>query len=112
MAGFYADENFPLEVSEVLRTLGHEVLTAHEAGQANRAVPDADVLEFAASRGLCVLTLNLWDFAELHARRSGHAGIVACTADVNSDALAHRVDDAVRRMSSLTGQLVRVRRSR
>jgi hypothetical protein len=35
MARFYSDENFPLPVVEELRKLGHDVLTIHEAGQAN-----------------------------------------------------------------------------
>lgn len=32
MARLYANENFPLPVVEVLRRLGHDVLTAGEAG--------------------------------------------------------------------------------
>jgi hypothetical protein len=36
VAALYADENFPLEVVEALRRLGHDVLTALEAGQANQ----------------------------------------------------------------------------
>lgn len=31
MAAFYADENFPAQVTEALRLLGHDVLTAYEA---------------------------------------------------------------------------------
>ncbi len=41
MAALYADENFPLEVVEALRGMGHDVLTAYQAGQANRAIPVA-----------------------------------------------------------------------
>jgi hypothetical protein len=40
VAAFYADENFPLRVVEALRRLGHEALTALEAGQANQRIPD------------------------------------------------------------------------
>jgi Domain of unknown function (DUF5615) len=36
MASLYADEDFPLPVVVDLRNLGHDVLTAHEAGQANQ----------------------------------------------------------------------------
>ena len=36
MARFFSDENVPLEVVRVLRSLGHDVLTAFEAGQATR----------------------------------------------------------------------------
>ena len=52
MAPLYADENLPLEVVEALRGLGHDVLTALEAGQANRSVPDESVIEFATARAL------------------------------------------------------------
>ena len=48
MAAFYADENFPLQAVEALRRLGHDVLTAIEAGQANQRLPDDVVLDFAA----------------------------------------------------------------
>ena len=48
MASLYADENFPLQAVETLRRLGHDVLTALDAGQANRAIADDEVLEFAA----------------------------------------------------------------
>lgn len=68
MAAFYADEGFPLRVVEGLRRLGHDVLTAFEAGQANQRIPDEAVLEFAARSGRVVLTLNRWEFIALHAR--------------------------------------------
>ena len=79
MAAFYADENFPLQVVEALRRLGHDVLTAFEAGQANQRIPDDIVLEFATRSGRAVLTLNRWEFIGLHARFPRHAGIVVCT---------------------------------
>lgn len=47
MAAFYADESFSLPAAEALRRLGHDVLTAFEAGQANQRVPDDAVLDFA-----------------------------------------------------------------
>lgn len=34
MARLYANENFPLPAVEVLKNLGHDVLTMLEAGQA------------------------------------------------------------------------------
>ncbi len=45
MAAFYADESFPLAAVDALRRLGHDVLTAFEAGQANQRIPDEAVLE-------------------------------------------------------------------
>lgn len=49
MARFYADENFPLPVVQVLRGLGHDVLTIGEAGKANQQYSDAAVLQDAAN---------------------------------------------------------------
>lgn len=74
MAALYADESFPLEVVEALRRLGHDVLTAYEAGHANRAITDAEVLSYAAACGRAVLTLNRWDFVRLHAQNADHHG--------------------------------------
>ena len=35
MARLYADEQFPRIVVNLLRTLGHDILTVQEAGKAN-----------------------------------------------------------------------------
>ena len=110
MAAFYADENFPLEVVQALRKLGHDVLTAFEAGKANQRIPDDAVLEFATRSGRTVLTLNRWDFIALHSRSPGHCGIAVCTEDFNVDRLAAAIDAEVRSTPSLTGALVRVNR--
>jgi len=50
MARFYSNENIPLPVVDELRKLDHDVLTSHDAGNANRSVPDEEVLAFAASQ--------------------------------------------------------------
>lgn len=110
MAAFYADENFPLAVVDALRTMGHDVLTALDAGQANQRVPDTDILEFAARSGRTLLTLNRWDFVGLHARVPAHAGIVACTQDGDHERQAVAIDRAVRDSGSLAGVLIRVNR--
>ncbi len=52
MARFFADENFPAPVSEELQRLGHDVLTLFAAGRAGTALPDATVLDLAASEGV------------------------------------------------------------
>jgi uncharacterized protein DUF5615 len=51
LARLYADENFPLPAVEALRRLGHDVLTAAEAGQAGQGIADDAVLAFAHSLG-------------------------------------------------------------
>jgi Domain of unknown function (DUF5615) len=67
MASLYADENFPNPVVAELRRLGHDVLTADEAGPARLSIPDETVLEFATANGRAVLTLNRRHFVRLHA---------------------------------------------
>ncbi len=110
MAAFYADENFPAHVVEALRRLGHDVLTAYEAGQANQAITDAEVVDFATARDRIVLTLNRWDFVRLHEGHREHSGIIVCTPDPDGDGQASRIDVAVRTVGSLAGVLVRINR--
>jgi Domain of unknown function (DUF5615) len=110
VAAFYADENFPLLVVEALRRLGHDVLTAFEAGQANERIPDDAVVEFAALSGRAVLTLNRWEFIRLHARLREHSGIVVCTQDPDAERQAAAIDTAVRGLAELEGSLIRVDR--
>lgn len=107
MAQFYADENFDYPVVERLRVLGHDVLTVQEAGQ--QGGDDAHVLATATALGRAVLTFDRHDFSRLHRRNPAHAGIVSCTWDADSDALAGRIDQAVAG-ASLAGQHPRVNR--
>lgn len=58
MARLYADENVPRPLISVLRDLGHDVLTVHEAGQGHQRIPDLSVLSFAHDEGRTVLTYN------------------------------------------------------
>jgi hypothetical protein len=110
LASLYADENVPLEVVEALRRLGHDVLTAQEAGQANQAISDERVLDFAMERRRAVLTLNRWEFIRLHGVRSGHAGIIVCTVPDTAPQAA-RINEALQNVETLEGALVRVNRS-
>ena len=68
MARLYANENFPLPVVEALRALGHDVLTVQESGEAEKALPDEEVLAFAVAQARAVLTLNRKHFVRLHER--------------------------------------------
>ncbi|WP_333312242.1 MULTISPECIES: DUF5615 family PIN-like protein [unclassified Microcoleus] len=83
MARLYADEQYPYPVVELLRALGHDVLTVQEAGRANQKIPDPDVLAFASSEKPVVITENRKDFFLLHRIQPLHAGIIACTNDRN-----------------------------
>jgi Domain of unknown function (DUF5615) len=110
MARLYTNENFPLPVVEELRRLGHDVLTSREAGNAGRAIPDAEVLSFAAMEKRVLLTLNRRHFVRLHHETPEHQGIVVCTFDPESTRQAARIDAELKRYSTLSGQLLRINR--
>lgn len=108
MARLYADEQFPFPVVELLRNLGHDVLTVREAGNADRGVSDEEVLAFAISQERSILTIDRDDFIRLHRRDSNHFGIIVCTNNRNWEKFAARIDEAVRAEESLQGKLIRV----
>ena len=110
MARLYADENFPYPTVEALRRLGHDVLTAGEAGQADLGIADEEVLSSAHADGRAVLTHNRKHFRNLHKAGIPHSGLVLCTEDPDFDSLAARVDLALSITSELTGRLIRVTR--
>jgi predicted nuclease of predicted toxin-antitoxin system len=110
MARLYADENFPFPVVEVLRQLGHDVVTAQEAGKAEQEIPDPEVLSFAVEQGRALLTLNRRHFIRLHLMQPNHAGIISCTFDLAFTAQAVRIDAALAPLTGLRGQLIRVNR--
>jgi hypothetical protein len=110
VAQLLADENFPLEVVEGLRRLGHDVLTSQDSGQSGKATPDAEVLAFATSLGRAVLTLNRRDFIRLHFQSAEHAGIIVCSQDPDTEGQAGRIHNGAARATNLGGQLIRVNR--
>ena len=111
MASLYADEDFPHPVVAELLALGHDVLTAQDAGQANQKIPDAHVLAYATALGRAVLTHNRRDYFRLHKASAEHAGIIACTHDQHVAALARRIHDALTNVADLRGQLIRITRT-
>src|SRR5436305_12752613 len=108
MALLYADENFEYSVVIELRQLGHDVLRAQEAGQAGQTIPDPAVLVYATAAGRAVLTLNHRDFKRLHRQGVPHAGIISCTRDDDSAALAGRIHAAISALPGLDYQFVRI----
>jgi len=110
MARFYSNENVPRPAVEELRRLGHDVLTSAEAGTANLAVPDHEVLAFAVAQDRIVLTLNRRHFVRLHHENPRHCGIVTCTYDPDFERQARRIHDAVQVESEIRGKLLRVNR--
>ena len=110
MAKLYANENFPMGVVEQLRAMEHDVVTTHDTGQSDRAVPDEEVLKFAIDNQRAVITLNRRDFIRLHNQNHGHFGIIVCTVDKDFVGQAARIDAELRAQPDLSGQLIRVNR--
>ncbi len=97
MASCYADENFRYPVVEALRRLGHDVLTCQEARRAEQGIDDEIVLADAMRMSRILLTQNRDDFKKLHRSGLPHQGIVVCTYDSDTEALAARITDVVAR---------------
>ena len=110
MAKLYADENFPLPTVLRLRRLEHDVSALVESEDAEKAMPDNEVLKLATDQQRVLLTLNRRDFIKLHNEDSDHAGIIVCTFDADLMALAERVHEVLEQTPTMLGQLVRVNR--
>ncbi|GET42835.1 DUF5615 family PIN-like protein [Microseira wollei] len=108
MAALYADEQFPRRVVEILRDLGHDVLTVQEAG--NAGLPDEEVVAFAITQNRAVLTLNRRHFIRLHQLQPNHPGIIVCSRDDDWNRQAARINEAICLLETLTGMLIRVNR--
>lgn len=111
MARFYSNENFPQPTVEKLRELGHDVLTTLDAGNANQAIPDDKVVQFATNNNRAVLTLNRKDFIQLHRLSDQHKGIIICKFDPLFEELANRIHHKVEKEKLLDGKLIRVNKA-
>ena len=105
---FYANENLAADLVEVLRQLGHDVLTSYEAGNANQCIPDDQVLATATDDDRAVLTFNRDDFLFLHRQGVGHGGIVVCKDDSRVQELGKVLHDYLMTQKSLHNRLFRV----
>jgi hypothetical protein len=110
MARLLADEDFSLRVVEELRRLGHDVVTAREAGLANQRIDDALIVVAATRDGRAVLTFNRRHFGRLHIADASHSGIIVCTRDPDVVRQAQRIHAAVSALDSLAGRLIRITR--
>jgi hypothetical protein len=110
MALLFADEDFPFPAVERLRELGHDVVTALEVGLAGIGTDDTEILAEAVRLGRAVVTMNRRDYIALHAADPNHAGIIVCTRDADTSALAGRIHTAITAAGSLAGLLIRVNR--
>jgi predicted nuclease of predicted toxin-antitoxin system len=88
-ARLYLDEDVSALVAVLLRSRGFEAVTTQEAG--NVAAPDHQQLQYAAGRGLALLTHNRADFEQLAAQhfREGrhHPGIIIAVRRMPYDIL-------------------------
>ena len=107
MARLLGDENFPRPVVVELTRFGHDVLGMEQTGLTGQGLPDAAVLAFAAADGRAVLTLDRGDFHRLHRTGRDHAGIIACTQDLDFERMAARIHAVISKLERLDGQFIR-----
>jgi len=110
LARLYTNENFPYPCAEILRTLGHDVLTVRNSGNSNKGMTDEEVLFFAKNEKRVVVTMNRKHFILLHKKHPDHYGIIVCTYDPDFDGLATRIDDILKSNSNTKAKLFRVNR--
>lgn len=111
MARFYSNENVAAQLVNKLRESGHDVLRSFEAGKANAAVPDREVLAFAAAENRILVSHNRRHFLRLHQHRAeDHCGIVICSVDLDFEGQAERIHQAVIAAGEMKNKLVRVNR--
>ena len=84
--------------------------TVQEIGRAGLKWPDLEVLKDATTQGRAVLTFNRRDFIRLHRDDPNHAGIVACTQNLDFIELAEAIHVAIKAETALAGRIIRVYR--
>lgn len=95
---------------EELRRLGYDMLTMYEDGKANQSITDNEVLALASEKQRAILTTNRKHFIRLHQQNPGHAWIIVCTFDPDFAGQARRIAEAIEKVISLAGQLIRIYR--
>jgi len=108
MTLLYADEDFDHGVVDALIDLGHDAVTVQGLGRAGIGVQDQDVLTDAIKLGRAVITFNYRHFRRLARSTIGHFGIISCSREDDVQALASRIDEAVRNGGDLRGRFIRV----
>jgi predicted nuclease of predicted toxin-antitoxin system len=110
MAKLFGDENFSIRVMNKLSDLGHDTLTAREAGMANQKIADHDILKFASSDGRAVVTFDRRDYYRLHQENPTHAGVIVCTNNPDIEALSAQIDQEISMEGTLDNKFIRVYR--
>ena len=93
-----------------LRQLGYDVTTTYEAGQANQAIPDDEVLIFAHQQNRTVITLNRDDFLKLHRSGVQHSGIIICKDDRDYPGQVQALHTYLQSQSDLTNRAIRTKK--
>lgn len=107
---FYSNENFPIDAVVILRKLGYDVLTSYEAGQANRGIPDNEVLAYATEKSRVVITQNRQDFIQLHRNHIVHTGIVIWKDDRDYSGQVEALHDYLQTTDDLCNRLIRIKK--
>jgi hypothetical protein len=110
LANLDTDENFPVQVVFLLREFGHNVLTAKEAGKANKGLNDDVVLADALAAGRILLTENRRDFVRRHNAGKPHQGIIVCRHVPDFELYARLINEAIASAPPEQRWLLRVRR--
>ena len=85
-------------------------MTTRDAGQCNQAIPDEELLAFAVADGREVLTFDRKHVIRLQSIPTDHRGILASMFDPDFSGQAERIHEAVGKLATLDGQLIRVNR--
>ncbi len=107
---FYSNENFALDMVNILRSLGYHVITSYDAGQANQGIPDDRVLTYATRNGLILITFNRDDFIKLHQSGLKHAGIIICKTDRDYQGQMTKLHEYLQNQTILTNRLIRIKK--
>lgn len=111
MARLYSNENFAIDIVQILRDYGHNVLTSYDAGQANQGIPDPEVLRFATNQNRILITFNRDDFIDLHRSVINHSGIIICKDDRDYQGQAKFINDFLQSQTTeLRDRLIRIQK--
>lgn len=111
MARLYSNENFAIDIVQILRDYDHDVLTSYDADQANQSIPDPEVLKFATNQNRILITFNRDDFIELHRSGINHSGIIICKDDRDYLGQAKFINDFLQAQTTeLSDHLIRIQK--
>jgi predicted nuclease of predicted toxin-antitoxin system len=112
MFKLYSNENFRQNLVEELRNFGYDVLTSRDAGQANKGIPDDELLQYAVKLNRCVITYNRKDFKKIHKEthcHKGHKGIILCKENFDDKTYAKIIHSHLMEYNILDNQLISIK---